>query len=310
MSNWWNIKNSAGEDDTPAEIQLYGYIGEWDDISSAEVVKQLKDITAKTIVVRINSYGGSVFTAQAILSSLKRHPANVTVYIDGIAASAATIIAMAGDKIIIPANAMMMIHNPWTFAAGDSEELRGIAEMMDKVRNSILAASLNNGVFSLNGMSFDASRFAHLPDSLAKLTVPDNKQSAVPTAHNEEEIVDLETLKNKHPDLYNQVFNAGKDDGVKAERERIKQIEDSVIPGHDELVNKAKFETGVSAEALALEIMNAERGRNAAYLQNRMDDADPLKKAVDTREPQNKGEQEVEAVKNSIGSAFQNRNKR
>ncbi|EBX7000424.1 Clp protease ClpP [Salmonella enterica subsp. enterica serovar Brunei] len=261
---------------------------------------------------------------------------------------------MAGDKIIIPANAMMMIHNPWTFAAGDSEELRSIAEMMDKVRNSILAAyrektglsdeklielmdaetwfsadeavelgfadeveqpmrlaaSLNNGVFSLNGMSFDASRFAHLPDSLAKLTVPDNKQSAVPTAHNEEEIVDLETLKNKHPDLYNQVFNAGKDDGVKAERERIKQIEDSVIPGHDELVNKAKFETGVSAEALALEIMNAERGRNAAYLQNRMDDADPLKKAVDTRAPQNKGEQEVEAVKNSIGSAFQNRNKR
>ncbi|EAU9329510.1 Clp protease ClpP [Salmonella enterica] len=354
MSNWWNIKNSAGEDDTPAEMQLYGYIGEWDDISSAEVVKQLKVITAKTIVVRINSYGGSVFTAQAILSSLKRHPANVTVYIDGIAASAATIIAMAGDKIIIPANAMMMIHNPWTLAAGDSEELRSIAEMMDKVRNSILAAyrektglsdeklielmdaetwfsadeavelgfadeveqpmrlaaSLNNGVFSLNGMSFDASRFAHLPDSLAKLTVPDNKQSAVPTAHNEEEIVDLETLKNKHPDLYNQVFNAGKDDGVKAERERIKQIEDSVIPGHDELVNKAKFETGVSAEALALEIMNAERGRNAAYLQNRMDDADPLKKAVDTLAPQNKGEQEVEAVKNSIGSAFQNRNKR
>ncbi|EJX0512089.1 head maturation protease, ClpP-related [Salmonella enterica] len=354
MSNWWNIKNSAGEDDATAEMQLYGYIGEWDDISSAEVVKQLKEITAKTIVVRINSYGGSVFTAQAILSSLNRHPAHVTVYIDGIAASAATIIAMAGDKIIIPANAMMMIHNPWTFAAGDSEELRSIAEMMDKVRNSILAAyrektglsdeklielmdaetwlsadeavelgfademekpmrlaaSLNNGVFSLNGMSFDASRFAHLPDSLAKLTVPDNKQSAVPTAHNEEEIVDLETLKNKHPDLYNQVFNAGKDEGVKAERERIKQIEDSVIPGHDELVNKAKFETGVSAEALALEIMNAERGRNAAYLNNRAEDADPLKNAVDNQAPQNKGEQEVEAVKNSIGSAFQNRNKR
>ncbi|MFK3035667.1 Clp protease ClpP, partial [Salmonella enterica subsp. enterica serovar Weltevreden] len=62
------------------------------------------------------------------------------VYIDGIAASAATIIAMAGDKIIIPANAMMMIHNPWTFDAGDSEELRSIAEMMDKVRNSILAS--------------------------------------------------------------------------------------------------------------------------------------------------------------------------
>ncbi|EAP4500720.1 Clp protease ClpP [Salmonella enterica] len=354
MSNWWNIKNSAEEDDTPAEMQLYGYIGEWDDVSSAEVVKQLKEIKAKTIVVRINSYGGSVFTAQAILSSLKRHPANVTVYIDGIAASAATIIAMAGDKIIIPANAMMMIHNPWTFAAGDSEELRSIAEMMDKVRDSILAAyrektglsdeklielmdaetwlsadeavelgfadevekpmrmaaSLKDGVFCLNGMNFEASRFASLPESLATLTTPENKQPAAPAATNEEEIVDLDTLKNKHPDLYNQVFNEGRDDGVKAERNRIKQIEDSVIPGHDELVNKAKFETGVSAEALAFEIMNAERGRNAAYLKNRSDDAEPLKNAVDNLVPQNKGEQEVAAVKNSIGSAFQNRNKR
>ncbi|WP_240198372.1 ATP-dependent Clp protease proteolytic subunit [Salmonella enterica] len=78
---------------------------------------------------------------------LKRHPANVTVYIDGIAASAATIIAMAGDKIIIPANAMMMIHNPWTLAAGDSEELRSIAEMMDKVRNSIRPLIVKNGAF-------------------------------------------------------------------------------------------------------------------------------------------------------------------
>ncbi|EJJ0116124.1 Clp protease ClpP [Salmonella enterica] len=354
MSNWWNIKNSAGEDDTPAEMQLYGYIGEWDDISSAEVVKELKEIKAKTIVVRINSYGGSVFTAQAILSSLKRHPANVKVYIDGIAASAATIIAMAGDKIIIPANAMMMIHNPWTFAAGDSEELRSIAEMMDKVRDSILAAyrektglsdeklielmdaetwlsadeavelgfadevekpmrmaaSLKDGVFCLNGMNFETSRFASLPESLATLTTPENKQPAAPVATNEEEIVDLDTLKNKHPDLYNQVFNEGRDDGVKAERDRIKQIEDSVIPGHDELVNKAKFETGVSAETLALEIMNAERGRNAAYLKNRAEDADPLKNAVDNQAPQNKGEQEVAAVKNRIGSAFQNRNKR
>lgn len=354
MSNWWEIKNAAGDDETAAELLIYGYIGEWDDVSSSDVVKQLKSVTANNIVVKINSYGGSVFTAQAILSSLKRHPANITVYIDGIAASAATIIAMAGDKIIIPSNAMMMIHNPWTYAAGDADELRDIAEMMDKVRDSILAAyrektaltdeklielmndetwlsadeavelgfadevekpmrlaaSLNDGIFSLNGMSFDASRFANLPESLAKLTAPENKKPAATAANNEEEIVDLETLKNKHPDLYNQVFNAGKDDGVKAERNRIKQIEDSVIPGHDDLVNKAKFETGISAESLALEILNAERGRNAAYLQNREDDAGELNNAVDPNAPQNKGEQEAAAVKNSIGSAFKNRNKR
>ncbi|OUE50257.1 head maturation protease, ClpP-related [Citrobacter amalonaticus] len=354
MPNWWEIKNSAAEDNTPAELLIYGYIGEWDEVSSADVVKQLKAVTSDTINVRINSYGGSVFTAQAILSSLKRHPANVTVYIDGIAASAATIIAMAGDKIIIPSNAMMMIHNPWTFAAGDADELRDIAEMMDKVRDSILAAysektglsderlielmndetwlsadeavelgfadevekamrlaaSLNDGVFSLNGMSFEASRFSKLPDSLAQLSQAKNKQSTAPTVQQKEEIVNLEELQNKHPDLYNQVFNSGQEAGVKAERERIKLIENSVIPGHDELVNKAKFETGISAEALALEILNAERGRNAAYLQNRQDDADELKNSIDKNEPQDKGKQEVTAVKNSISAGFANAKKR
>lgn len=354
MPNWWEIKNSAAEDNTPAELLIYGYIGEWDEVSSADVVKQLKAITSDTINVRINSYGGSVFTAQAILSSLKRHPANVTVYIDGIAASAATIIAMAGDKIIIPSNAMMMIHNPWTFAAGDADELRDIAEMMDKVRDSILAAysektglsnerlielmndetwlsadeavalgfadevekamrlaaSLHDGVLSLNGMSFEASRFSKLPDSLAKLSQLENKQPTAPTVKQKEEIVNLEELKNKHPDLYNQVFNSGQEAGVKAERERIKLIENSVIPGHDELVNKAKFETGISAEVLALEILNAERGRNAAFLQNRQDDADELNNTIDKNEPQNKSEQAVTAVKNSISAGFANAKKR
>lgn len=354
MSNWWEIKNSAGDDETDAELMIYGYIGEWDDVSSAEVVKALQAIKAKRVSVRINSYGGSVFTAQAILSSLKRHPANITVYIDGIAASAATIIAMAGDKIVIPANAMMMIHNPIGGVYGNAEDMREVAEMMDKVRNSILAAyrektgltdeklielmgaetwlsadeavelgfadeleqpmrmaaSLNDGMFSLNGVKFDASRFSNLPASLAKLTEPENKQPAAPAAINEEEIVDLDTLKNKHPELYNQVFNAGKEEGIKAERDRFKLIENSVIPGHEELVNKAKYETGVSAETLALEIMNAERGRNAAYLQNRQDDADELNKATDNNQPQNKGEQEIAAVKSGISAAFSLRKKK
>lgn len=348
MAKWWEIKNSAGEDNTPAELLIFGYIGEWDDVSSAEVVTQLQKVTSSLVNVRINSYGGSVFTAQAILSSLKRHPANVTVYIDGIAASAATLIAMAGDKIIIPSNAMMMIHNPLTCAWGNASELREAADLLDKVRESILAAyrektglsderliellnnetwlsadeavelgfadevekpmrlaaSLNGGILSLNGMSFEASRFSNLPDTLAKLTTTENEITSEQSVHKEEEIVDLEELKNKHPDLYNQVFNAGKEEGITAERSRIQLIENSVIPGHEEIVNKAKFETGISAEAVALEILNAERGRNEAYLQNRMDDANVLRNTGDNNLPQNKGEEDVKAVKNSISSGF------
>ncbi|NAH85837.1 Clp protease ClpP, partial [Escherichia coli] len=246
MPNWWEIKNSTGEDDSPAELLIYGYIGEFDEVSSSDIVNKLKDISSNAINVKINSYGGSVFTAQAILSSLKRHKANITVYIDGIAASAATIIAMAGDKVVIPSNAMMMIHNPWTFAAGDADELRDIAEMMDKIRDSILSAykektglsedklielmdqetwlnaeeavelgfadevekpmrlsaSIKEGMLSLNGITFEVSRFSKLPDSLAKLPQNKNELSTELNEQNEDDVVTLDELKNKHPELY------------------------------------------------------------------------------------------------------------
>ncbi|MCN7823459.1 Clp protease ClpP [Escherichia coli] len=353
MPNWWEIKNSTGEDDSPAELLIYGYIGEFDEVSSSDIVNKLKDISSNTISVKINSYGGSVFTAQAILSSLKRHKANITVYIDGIAASAATIIAMAGDKIIIPSNAMMMIHNPWTFAAGDADELRDIAEMMDKIRNSILSAykektglsedklielmdqetwlnaeeavelgfadevekpmrlsaSIKEGMLSLNGITFEASRFSKLPDSLAKLPQNKNELSTESNEQNEDDIVTLDELKNKYPELYNQVFNAGKDEGVKSERERIETIENSVIPGHDDLVKNAKFKTGVSAADLALEIMNAELARNKNFLNQRQEDASEVNDSVDVNQPENNGNKQAEAVKNVIGSVFKNRDK-
>ena len=77
MANWWEIKNSTGEDDSPAELLIYGYIGEFDEVSSSDIVNKLKNISSNAINVKINSYGGSVFTAQAILSSLKRHKANI-----------------------------------------------------------------------------------------------------------------------------------------------------------------------------------------------------------------------------------------
>ncbi len=67
MPNWWEIKNSTGEDDSPAELLIYGYIGEFDEVSSSDIVNKLKDISSNAINVKINSYGGSVFTARLIL---------------------------------------------------------------------------------------------------------------------------------------------------------------------------------------------------------------------------------------------------
>jgi ATP-dependent Clp protease protease subunit len=90
------------------------------------------------ITVRINSGGGDVFAGVAIHSMLKRHQANVTVYIDGLAASIASIIAMAGDKVIMPKGSMMMIHNPWSFTGGDANDFRKMADTLDAIRDSMI----------------------------------------------------------------------------------------------------------------------------------------------------------------------------
>lgn len=127
-----------------ADLLLYGPISEsswWgDEITPKQFADDLAALgDVGEINVRINSGGGDVFAGQAIHSMLKRHAANVTVYIDGLAASIASIIAMAGDTVIMPKGAMMMVHNPWTCAWGDSEELRKSADTLDKVRESLIS---------------------------------------------------------------------------------------------------------------------------------------------------------------------------
>lgn len=135
------VRQLAGNSDT-LEIYLYGDIQEgyydwWDDTyyadNSANRIKNEleKYQDAKTIHVYINSLGGDVFEGTAIANQLRRHPAEVYVTIDGFACSIASVIAMAGDYVIMPKNAVMMIHNMWTYAVGNSEQLRKIADDMD-----------------------------------------------------------------------------------------------------------------------------------------------------------------------------------
>jgi len=124
------------------EILIYDDIGpeEWGGVSAKGVKAQLDAMgEADEIVVRINSPGGDVFDGFAIYNLLKEHPAHVTVKVDGMAASAASVIAMAGDRIEMAANARMMIHNPWTMAIGDSANMRKTAELLDQIKDSIVA---------------------------------------------------------------------------------------------------------------------------------------------------------------------------
>lgn len=142
--NFWKFNNWINKDNKKeAEILLYGVIGEdgyWDDVTSKQFAEDLKAVEdAVKINVRINSPGGDVFAGQAIYSMLKRCKSEVIVYIDGLAASIASIVAMSGDKIIMPKNAMMMIHKPWTITAGNANDMREEADTLDKIEESLIS---------------------------------------------------------------------------------------------------------------------------------------------------------------------------
>lgn len=136
---YWEFKNQTS---TEADLYLYIEVASWGAgyaAHSAQSFKQELDDLGKinTLNIYINSPGGDVFEGNTIMNMLKRKKCIKNVYIDGLAASIASVIAMAGDKIIMPSNSMMMIHNAWTYAAGNSNELRKLADDLDKVNASI-----------------------------------------------------------------------------------------------------------------------------------------------------------------------------
>ena len=133
---WFNIKAQAANA-AVADISIYEPIGSWD-LTAASFIAEVKALgDVSHINLDINSPGGDVFEALTIFNFLKRHSAKVTVTVGGVAASAASLIAMAGDTIIMPNNTMMMIHNPWTWAAGNADELREQADILDKIGSSL-----------------------------------------------------------------------------------------------------------------------------------------------------------------------------
>ena len=135
--NWYDIKALGGG---VAEIQLYDEIGSFG-ITAKDFATDLKNLgEVREISLRVNSPGGSVFDGNAIYNMLKQHPAKVTAYVDGLAASMASVIVMAADHVVMPENALMMIHNPWSMSVGDAEALRKNADLLDKVKTTLLLA--------------------------------------------------------------------------------------------------------------------------------------------------------------------------
>ncbi|EEQ8235797.1 Clp protease ClpP, partial [Escherichia coli] len=129
----WFRMQAGGQGE--ADIYIYDEIGFWG-VTAKQFVSDMNalgDITH--INLHINSPGGDVFEGIAIFNALKNHGAAITVYVDGVAASMASLIAMAGDTVIMPENAFMMIHKPWGISGGDAEKMRTYAERLDKLES-------------------------------------------------------------------------------------------------------------------------------------------------------------------------------
>lgn len=162
MHKWYEIKAAKAKDDGPkiAEIYVYGDIGnKWDDsgVIAATMVKEIAGLDVDEIKLRINSYGGSVPDGLAIFNALKRHKASVHTFVDGVAVSCASYIAMAGDKITMAKNAQMMVHAPWGYAIGNAMQMREQADVLDRY-----AKALASGYADKSGMTPE--------DALALLT--------------------------------------------------------------------------------------------------------------------------------------------
>lgn len=186
------IRNEADADE--AELLVYGAIGDnWFDenaVTAAGVAEFLNENPGRNVRVRINSPGGLVFDGLTIHNALLAHDGNVTVTIEGVAASAATIVAAAGDTVEMYENASYMIHRAWGVAVGNTDEMMETAALLEKLDGQIARtlaaragkptsriASLMKGKVDGTWMTADEAKAEGLVDAVIKLT-RDKKNAA------------------------------------------------------------------------------------------------------------------------------------
>ena len=158
-----------------ADLDIYGEITSWpfqdSDVSAAKLSHQLEKLAGVTqINVHINSYGGEVSEGLAIYNALRRHPAQITTTCDGMACSIASVIFMAGDERIMSESSLLMIHNAYTFAAGDAAELRKQADDVETINEASKTAYLSRVSISEEELAsmMDAETFI-LPDDAVSM---------------------------------------------------------------------------------------------------------------------------------------------
>jgi ATP-dependent Clp endopeptidase proteolytic subunit ClpP len=144
---WYNIQNKAGNS---ADIYIFDEIGTYG-VTAQDFISEIKGLKDMPINLRINSLGGDVFDGMAMYNVIKRRESKTTVYIEGIAASIATIIALGADEVVMAENSLFMIHNAWGGASGEAKDMRKTAETLEKI-----TSELTDIYVKKTGLSYDA----------------------------------------------------------------------------------------------------------------------------------------------------------
>lgn len=296
-----------------AEITIYGDIGEnwWGEGITPASVRQELNTVKGNLTVRINSFGGSMFDGQAIYNLLKDFKNKVIVKIDGIAASSASLIAMAGDEIQMPQNAMLMIHNVWTMVAGNASDMERTAadlKAFDQLVVSVYQAKtgLENDVIldMMNKETWLSAKEAlelGFIDSILehqefKANAADGKYFfngvSIPAAQAERmkqfynfierepksmahqqnsTAMTVDKIKAEYPELATQIESTAYQNGIEAERKRILDIDANIAPGYEDLANTAK-KTGITAGEYAVNVLNAQKAARTEYQKNVAED--------------------------------------
>ena len=143
---WYNIQNKASE---TADIYIFDEIGMYG-VTAQDFIGEIKELKNTPINLRINSLGGDVFNGMAIYNVIKKREAKTTVYIEGIAASIATIIALGADEVVMSENSLFMIHNAWGGTMGDAKDMRKSAETLEKISTELTEIYVKK-----TGLSYD-----------------------------------------------------------------------------------------------------------------------------------------------------------
>lgn len=352
----------------PSDNQWIYDLFRMDAVSPKKVQDFLDSIDSNNdeeIILEINSGGGSVFAASEIYALLKEHPNNVTSKVLGLAASAASFLMLASNRILMTPTGQVMIHNASSMASGDYRDMdhasnilkntnmaianayklktgkshEELLSMMDnetwltaqqakqiglideimfdngELGNSIVASantSFSDGIIPQaviekmrNEMLGMQTANGPEPSQLTNLITNQTNTIQEPQQKEEPKNMDLETLKNDHPQLFEQVKNLGYQEGITAENKRIQEIEDLQMPGNEELINKAKFEDKMQANDLAVAIIKAEKARGTNYLNNVNKDAEIINQVPGSNAPtdQNKDTQVANALDQALNNA-------